>query len=282
MEPNNDRVKLMVYWICAREDMRLHKEAGGAYPHSKDPLMSSVRYCNVRREDDKVTKWVAKFWRDNRKGHTPNMPVAMTLARMVNNPDTLELMEWPDTWDKSYEEHVLDILRKRALDGHKVWSSAYMISTCGKPMPKSDYVVRHVCRAVAEKIPMWHSQMIGTLERAHKQLMTVDGLGSFLAAQVVADLKNQPENLLSYATDWHTWSAHGPGSLRGLAALYGGATVTPSAYPAAIAGAWRAVCPLLPVGLQSMHMQDFQNCLCEFSKYMRVRAGGMARNNYRG
>jgi hypothetical protein len=28
-------------------------------------------------------------------------------------------------------------------------------------------------------------------------------------------------------------------------------------------------------------MQDFQNCLCEFSKYMRVLGGGHARNGYR-
>jgi len=37
------------------------------------------------------------------------------------------------------------------------------------------------------------------------------------------------------------------------------------------------------VGMPKIHMQDLQNCLCEFDKYERVRLGeGRPRNGYRG
>jgi len=68
--------------------------------------------------------------------------------------------------------------------------------------------------------------------------------------------------------------------LRGLEAYFGG-RVTSSGFAYAIGQAWANVKPLLPEDLQDLHMQDFQNCLCEFSKYIRVKEGnGHVRNKY--
>jgi hypothetical protein len=109
--------------------------------------------------------------------------------------------------------------------------------------------------------------------------MRVDGLGSFLAAQVVADLKNTKGHWLTDASDWYSWSAHGPGSLKGLSAFWG-RVVTPSQYKDSIMQAWQLVRPQLPQELRNLAMQDFQNVMCEFSKYCRIKAGGKARNKY--
>jgi hypothetical protein len=110
-------------------------------------------------------------------------------------------------------------------------------------------------------------------------LVCVDGFGSFLAAQVVADLKNIKGHPLNTAPDWWTWSAHGPGSLKGLSAYFG-KTITPKYYQEAIECCYDEVKPLLANYVPTLHMQDFQNCLCEFSKYARVKEGGHARNSY--
>jgi hypothetical protein len=258
----------LAYWIVQREAMRVDVTS------VTDPYMRNVRYTNVRREDDKVTKWLAQNWRDQNMGH-PNHTVGMVLARMVNYIPSLTVIGYPYTWRPNYIRNTLHGLKNAGL---KIWSSAYTISTCGRAMDKTDYVVGHVCQQVAQAGPLllaWSK----TLEDALRALMTVDGLGSFLAAQVIADLKNTPGHPLASAPDWMTWSAYGPGSLKGLS-YYFGRIITPATYQQAITDAWSEVCPLLPVELQNLHMQDLQSCFCEFSKFCRVQEGGHVRNKY--
>jgi hypothetical protein len=270
-----NKSKELAYWINAREAVRVARESGLPAPWSLDPNIANVRYCNVRREDDKVTKWLADNWR-----HVgPNATLSMVMARMVNWIPTLEEFAGPALWSASptawvrrCHSQMLDI------QGQK-WTNAYTISTCGRKMGKEDYVFGCVLPQVikADFDRIWHRH---TLAEAHSDLMTVDGLGSFLAAQVIADLKNTRGHALWGALDWWTWSAPGPGSLRGLEAYYG-RSVTPKGYQEAIAQCYAETKPLLKPYIGRLHMQDFQNCLCEFSKYMRVKAGGHARNGYR-
>jgi hypothetical protein len=269
------RTEDLAYWINEREAMRKRREPGGAtvnhvwkYGWSDDPHMGLVRYCNVHREDDKVTRWITKNWRNPNWNH-PNLTLAMVMARMINNTDTLAVVDFPSLGLLGLDDQRRKMI---AIKGKK-WTSAYTISTCGRSMGKEDYVFGHVLRQVAAVQWDWDTYSLG---ECHSDLMRVDGLGSFLAAQVVADLKNTPGHPLSKAPDWWTWSAHGPGSLKGLAA-YHGAPVTPRGFHEALKTAYEQVHPLIGMDL---HMQDFQNCMCEFSKYVRVKEGGRARNTY--
>jgi hypothetical protein len=98
------------------------------------------------------------------------------------------------------------------------------------------------------------------------------GLGSFMRGQIVADLKYLP--FMKNAPDWWTWAAPGPGSMRGLNIVFGRPMDT----------TWRKgewleelqrlsgwVTPMLEkAGINKLHNQDLQNCLCEFSKYTKV------------
>lgn len=265
-----NRIEELVYWITERDAMRMRKDTGQKpawkYGWSDDPHMGLVRYCNVRREDDKVTRWLAQHWRPEH-----HAVWEIVLARMINYIPTLEAIEGVGNWQLDAIERII---KKRRSDGEKIWTSAYTISTCGKPMDKVDYVM-----GVVEQTMFVLGLTCHSLASTHACLMRVDGIGSFLAAQVVADLKNTEGHPLQNASDWHTWSAHGPGSLKGLSEYFG-APITPKGYAKAIAVCWNETKPCLPVHLQDLHMQDFQNCMCEFSKYMRVKRGGHARNKY--
>jgi hypothetical protein len=275
------RTEELAYWITEREQMRLRKEkyapygAGHGFGYSKDRHMGTVRYCNVRREDDKVTQWLAEHWRPQH-----HAVWEIVLARMVNYIPTLEELVTPFGGSPGHAAIMMgpvvigNTLKTRRQRGDKVFTSAYTISTCGQSMDKIDYVMGVVaeCRETGELTAP-------TLAEAHRQLLAVNGLGSFLAAQVVADLKNTKEHPLASAEDWWTWSAPGPGSLKGLCAYFN-TSITPSSYACAIDECWGEVKPLLSEELQYLHMQDFQNCLCEFSKYIRVMEGGHARNKY--
>jgi hypothetical protein len=107
----------------------------------------------------------------------------------------------------------------------------------------------------------------------HERLMQFDGLGSFMAAQAVADLK-YVEPLLT-ALDWYTFAASGPGSRRGLNRVLGYEITAPWSE-----ANWYQQLQMLRKDIErflptmfELHAQDLQNCLCEFDKYERVRLG---------
>jgi hypothetical protein len=280
------RTAELAYWINERERMRIRKELhvpglknvyepeAWKYGWSDDPHMGLVRYCNVHREDDKVTRWLAEHWRPQH-----HAVWEIVLARMLNYIPTLnEVITYLDY--KVPADPLAEITRALKLqraNGHKIFTSAYTISTCGQRMDKIDYVMG-VVSAIKARGEDWEEPF--TLDKVHRQLIATKGLGSFLAAQVVADLKNTAGHPLQTAPDRATWCAPGPGSLRGLGAFYGH-KISPSDFKQWINNCWEYTKPLINESVLPIDMQDFQNCLCEFSKYMRVSTGaGHARNKY--
>jgi hypothetical protein len=271
--PENKTIDL-AYWINERESIRMRREAGVPAPWTPDPVMATVRFCNVHREDDKVTRYI----RGSNTYSRADIPVwVVVLARMVNRISSLDrLASYVANGDLDGIKATLKHFRD---GGTVIWGNAYTISTCGRAMDKVDYVIGHVVSNVLTQEEV-HGPTYRSLKETFEWLTGIDGLGSFLAGQVVADLKNIKGHPLNTAPDWWTWSAHGPGSLRGLTAYYG-SKVSPATYQEAISICYDEVRPLLANYVGELHMQDFQNCMCEFSKFIRVRDGdGHARNSY--
>ncbi len=278
----------LAYWINERELIRGRKDAALTPPWSTDPHMANVRYCNIRREDDRVTRWVMKNWR-NPNRDSPLLTLGMVTARMINWPPSLDIIGFP-TAGVSFDRwagEAKGLIRNLQREDEKAWTSAYTISTCGRAMKKEDYVFDHVLAQVSRQGWAYTKRDDEPIDLADafSNLTRIDGLGSFLAAQVVADLKNTPGHPLAESSDWWSWSAPGPGSLRGLQAFYGGQwrgrSITASVYPHAIRECADLTFPLLARYVGQLHMQDFQNCLCEFSKFIRMKEGdGRARNSY--
>lgn len=261
----------LAYWINERESIRMRREAGLPAPWTNDPDMANVRYCNVHREDDKITKWL----RTNPVYSGPSVPVwVVVLSRMLNRISSLEAVQASVAAnDLAQVKAILKELRVT----DRIWGNAYTISTCGKSMDKVDYVVDHVVQSV--QMHDWDSDYKPTCQEMFNALTSIDGLGSFLAAQVVADLKNMQGHPLYTAPDKWTFVTHGPGSLKGVAAYFG-TPCTPSQFKGHLGVIGAQVTPLLANYVAPIHMQDLQNCMCEFSKYIRVREGGRARNTY--
>jgi hypothetical protein len=277
-------IKQLGNFINEREHVRIGHDAGNQPPWTKDPILQKYRFCNVRREDDAVTAWLSENWRDEYAKHV-NLTVAMVLARLINWPPTLRKIGFPGWWDSEYIGESIKKMHKRADAGKKVWSSAYVVTTCGKKMDKAAYVFNNVCADVVKKDI--HPEKGDTLESFWNRLRQVDGLGAgFLAAQVVADLKNTPGNHLAKAEDWWTWATPGPGSRRGVNRFYEwsvGRKLTDDAWLMKMLQIKRVTGAMLPKRLlTTMCMQDWQNCMCEFDKYERVRHGeGRPKQNYR-
>ena len=109
--------------------------------------------------------------------------------------------------------------------------------------------------------------------------MSAHGVGTFIAAQVLADIKWTPVGLK--AADWYTFAASGPGSRRGLRRLlglpvYAGKSVfgaSEEEWNATLLRLRKAVLPKLPKELRKLDAQNLQSTLCEYDKYSRVDEG---------
>lgn len=285
-----DSKDTLMYWIAERERIRFKKENGMPKPWSVDPVFHQTYFCNVRREDDKVTRWIRKTY-NCYVGH-PMYEFNIILARFLNWPDTLEEVGYIFSYEPNDLFNLLDL---RANLGQKVWGNAYVVTTHGIPMSKARYLTHRVMNGVLTALQASGSLFVGgplqgcrpTLAAAYSQLMRSEGLGSFMAAQVVADLKNSPQHMLSTAPDWWTFVAEGPGSKRGVSwflnneskgRLWNGFLPSFMTVREFVDEHWDSL-----IHGNVICNQDLQNCLCEYDKYMRVREGtGRSKRRYDG
>lgn len=267
---NPSAIEQLHYWIRERERIREQKEAGKPRPWTSDPVLQQFKFCNVRREDDRVTRWFAENWRSGTYWMEPNFVPAIIMGRVINWPDTLAEIGFPFEWDK---ELVYQTLERRKARGDKVYTGAYMVSQYGSKSPKNILVTDNADRYFT-KPPKVRESLKDTFE----ELTQYEGVGSFMAGQVLADLKQT--SLLRAAPDWWTWACLGPGSSRGLNRIYDrNLNFQPSQEQGleemrevAATIEWMEIC-----------LQDLQNCLCEFDKYMRTKLGqGVPRSRYDG
>jgi hypothetical protein len=265
------RVSDLAKFIAARERHRAWKEANRkTLPANADPIISQFRFCNVRRNDDRVTKWIFERYLGPWRKHE-HLWFALVVARLFNNEPTLA----------SIHPHVLDykplkmrkVLMGRAAEGHKNFNAAYIVSTNGRAMNKIDYVIDFILT------PMWKQRKfiasrlnnVGQLANVHLLLEEFQGLGSFMAAQIIADLKYADPD---WWEDFHTFAASGPGSRRGLNRVMGQPVDAPwreAVFRATLLQLRDKVNARLKIEPLTAH--DIQNCLCEFDKYERFRLG---------
>lgn len=232
-----------------------------------------------------VTKFIRGFY--SSYAGSSSFLYNIIFARFINWPATLGAIGYLQSHDPVSLEENLNRLAEKG----KIWGGAYIITTHGLPMGKAAYLATNVLGAtyLHQGALRWHTGYGGTpsCSAAHKALQTIEGLGSFLAAQVVADLKNTVGHPLYRAEDKDTFVAHGPGSLRGLQWFWQaeGVTITPrnfysyfDAMREYIDDNWDEAAMGKPIC-----NQDLQNCLCEFDKYCRVStASGRSKRNYPG
>jgi 5-hmdU DNA kinase-like protein len=275
--PSNPAIAAFTKFINARERHRIGKEAGRKVD-KPDPIISKYRFCNVRRNDDRVTKfvhtWAFEAWRDH-----PELWFALIVARLFNNEDTLTDI---DSAIIPYDpRRMLKILNARKAGGLKNFNAAYIVSTNGVAMGKAEYLIDRVLT------PLWKQRAhLSHMINKQTELAVVcdiissqNGFKTFMAAQVVADLKYAyPQKW----TDFATFAASGPGSKRGLNRVLGNdknAPMSEAAFRATLAQLRDSVNARFKG--EPITAQDIQNCLCEYDKYCRVAEGDAPKQLYK-
>lgn len=258
-------------FIVERHRIWERRARGAPAPWTKDPILQTYRFCNVYRELDRVTMWITDHWRKP-FADDPHLWFALVVARLVNHPETLVDLALPGRWNRA---QFIRTLHRRRTEGVKVFGSAYIVSTNGIAKDKAEYLAERVLD------PLWaHREQVrprssDRLRDVFERLLEFQGMGTFIAAQVIADLKYTPP--LMNAKDWRTFAASGPGSRRGMSYVMGLDRKyhwNEQAWKERLNQLAYEVLPITArAGLPRIHNQDLQNCLCEFSKYRRTQLG---------
>lgn len=261
-------------WVVMREKIRAFKDAGSPAPWTDDPILATYRFCNVRREDDRVTIWIRENIRKPHANH-PHLWLMLCIARQINWPPTLaHLMAtgaWPSGTNFDFASAMTRELNEWQARGEKVYTGAYMISAPSKKgQDKQAYIAETVIGALWERRASFHLAA-KSLQRTHAWIMRSNGWGPFMAYQAVVDMRFTP--LLWNADDNLLWAAAGPGTIRGLNRLYGRATDAALSQDQALSE-MRAIYKIVQdeTGVP-MDFSDVPNILCETDKYLRVKLG---------
>lgn len=293
-----ERIAEWAYWIRERENIRIRKAKdeklgrGSLPPYSTDPVMAGTRWCNVRRMDDKVSIWLMKNWYDKKVAERSRQlaVVSALAARMINRPETLSHI----TGGKPFSKWDYELFRTRMYEvkasGTSVFTNAYIINGASGG-PKIEQVLNAIEKCYVTK-PFMYLET-ASLECTAKNLHALPGVGSFIAGQVVADLR-WVLNDEFYWQDKLTWAPPGPGSSRGMKYLVGLASANDMegrGKDMTEAQFLKYLPPLIKLARthpvvgpvfreRALEAHDIQNTLCELGKFIRVKNGGHAKNNY--
>lgn len=253
----------LLYWIQEREKVRQLKEAGAPKPWTDDEVLQRYRFCNVRRMDDKVSRWLFENWYQPNFDHR-NMLLACALARFINLPASLEVIGFPTQWRP---DEIKSKLRKYRDQGNQVFNGAYMVRG-NDGMDKIECVVDYYVQPL---FSLRDSVNTDSMEETWKTILPSYGMGSFMAGQIVADLRWALEGRWK---DAKTWAPMGPGSKRGMNRLLEkplNAPMTQAEFESDLKQMMAVLRQALPRTLaKRLEAIDYQNCLCELDKYERT------------
>lgn len=297
----SDNLKPLLYWVKEREAIRkrkLNAAAGGTeayYNLTRDPILATYRFCNVRRRDDRVSRWLREnvLTEENVDGGITNFLLFSALCRWINWPPTIKMLLdldfYPTQGTIDWKQIGRQIDRKSVVD--KVWTGAYMIRAPKKKGGKKgafvaqEVIGKCLARGLSPIVELFAQHGDNThYQQVHAALRAIPNFGSFMAGQIAGDWTYTP--LLENAPDLKTWAPMGPGSVRGFNRIMQNPGKLSKRPPEALwlekLSKWRAaIIKRMGSEYEDLTALDVQNCLCEVDKFLRVKNGeGRPRARY--
>ncbi len=266
MTISSSMLELFVSFIKERERVRVMKSKHKPLPWTQDPIISKYRFCNVNRQHDRQTVLLQRWlYKDKKAKWVEFNAVPMRLFNQAHTMDAIGWLQPATPWWENVKGGVAEVKRK----GLTPFNGAYIVSTNGVQMNKVDYILGRILRPLAKR---WGDAPYGSksCQAWADFYMGTDGLGNFIANQIVTDLKYGP---LHDAKDWKTFVLAGPGTMRGLNRLLKRDINTPMKQDAArelLSDVRDLVWNEVPFHEYFDDLNNLSNCFCEFDKYRRT------------
>ena len=268
-----DHFELLEDFTNERDSIRRKKESGESVL-TLDPVLAKYRFCNVRRRDDRVSRWLLRYYY---KDLTGDVWFRALLARLINWPPTLlrltEAKVIPTHVEEFNPYEFLSAMADIETTKEKMYSSAYIVyptNVAGntKSINLTQYIIMPT---VAMRDVMRNEIADESVEGFTTKLSSSFGIKTFLAGQVAADL-TYLRGQLDNATDLYSWAPMGPGSQRGLNRLHKRPlkkSMSQEQFNAELTEV-RGRLIRSNGAFRDLTLHDVQNVMCEFDKYLRV------------
>jgi alpha-glutamyl/putrescinyl thymine pyrophosphorylase clade 1 len=277
--------RILEDFVAEREEIRRRKEAGESYT-TLDPILGRYRFCNVRRKDDRVSRWLLKNYYTDTAG---DVWFRALIARLINWPPTLDhLMKAgviPFKVDEFSAFAFCEAMKELEKKKEKMYSSAYVVyPTNIKGNTKAFNMCWHIIVPAIELTNHLRWQIANESIQAFTTVLADSfGIKTFIAGQVSADL-TYIRGQLDNAHDLYYWAPMGPGSLRGLNRLHNRKLtqkIKQHEFNDELFEVRGVLLSKMPA-LKDMTLHDVQNVMCEYDKYIRVlKDEGAPRQLYR-
>lgn len=296
------------FFSDARTRQRIYhkKMTGEPKPWTEDHAMQSIYLTNVFREQDKTTKW----FRENVRNPYSNDPVkvfaATVLFRWFNRIETGEAFFLYNNTDETlFDIWYHNLTRNHSPEILGSWLAERLEQEAERPYFTGAYMIKlengvdkhlSVAQAAGKVTQAYmarkelHLEDYTTLEGWTNWLRTFNGLGGFMAYEIVSDLRWTC--LGENCTDINTWANIGPGCARGLSRLYndnhhGSAAFMQNPHRSLEIMGWileQSRKPeYWPASEPKWEMREVEHWSCEWDKIQRARSGiGRIKRKYQG
>jgi len=285
MTENPDNMRLFWQFVYERQ-MVYHRrfERQDLPPWTQDQWLANHHFCNVYRELDRGTQYIIGVLEAAATFGTPEDALWNILVyRYFNAIPTFDFLrdgkpylEWRTPWDHRDQAGYIKYWVNET--GNQPFTGAFTVT--GVKFGNYTDKVSNVCflmELLQKKVPEIVVRLNNApdFERAYHVFLGVDGFGRFLGFQVAVDWAYYDPRL-----DRNSFAEAGPGCINGLKWLYPGIRGVKSYHLAihSLADSQQSYFQQYDLAFpywqnKTIVASDIENCLCEFSKYMRMRTG---------
>lgn len=297
---NSKNIFHLFEWISERYNIHLKKDVENLpKPWTQNKILQKYRFCNVRREHDRESKWLIDNIIKNSEISYEDKMLNIILFRLINKSETVRLFGVLDFLNLDIEGIRVGLnSKKSAAPDYVYFSNAFFMSG---PKAQANKLFKNEKNMVIKIIKLVEyyndSNITDKIQLAKSQkevcdlLLELPGIGQFLSYQIFVDFAYMEE----FPFSENEFVVAGPGCKRGLNLIF--KDFGCMNYEEAIF--WmrdnqnKMFCELgynplelfrdLPKCDQYLNVMSLENCMCELSKYTRaINETGRPRVRYSG
>lgn len=276
MKKRNEIYDLYWYFACERQNIFWNK-INNITPLTKDEILSTYKFCNSYRVNDRVSQYLLRNVIYNNKEYTKeDMLFRIILFKLFNKESTWEILvnKFNDITLSNFNiKKYSKVLESEINKGNSIYNDAY-ISCANKAFGYDRKHDNHL--ALLNKmflIDKVQNKILNckSMEEAFNIIKSYPLIGNFMSYQLVTDINYS--DIVDWSEDEFTIA--GPGSIRGINKCF--IDKEGSSYEDIIRYMYdnqekefeRLNLNFKRIGNRKLQLIDIQNIFCELDKYCR-------------